>query len=75
MERGVGDDYGIGSKECFSILEVAKMLEADIHLEPSPIGNRYTATLNISKTEELGWQTKNSLMDYLKARMLSCKKP
>ena len=75
MERGVGDDYGLGSEEYFSILEVAEMLEANILLKSSPIGNRYTATLNISKTEELGWKTKHSLVDYLKTRILSSKKP
>ena len=74
MQHGVGDGYGLGSREYFSILDVAKILDADIHFKPSPIGNRYTATLNISKTEDLGWKTRNNLVDYLKERMLNFNK-
>ncbi|MBL0702642.1 MAG: hypothetical protein JJV95_01480, partial [Sulfurospirillum sp.] len=64
-ENGYGDEFGIGSKEAFTILEVAKMYNVEIKMLPERRGNRMTAEVVSSKTKALGWTPKRKLQDYI----------
>ena len=64
-ENGYGDEFGIGSGEAFSILEVAKMYDGNIQMLPERAGNRMTADVISAKTEALGWTPKRQLRDYI----------
>ena len=65
-ENGYGDEFGIGSDESFSILEVAEMFKGSIKMIPERKGNRMTSAVVTEKTKELGWQPKHSLEQYIK---------
>lgn len=64
---GMGDDFGIGNEEAYSILEVAKLFGGEIVMKPAPQGNRMTADIDTSKTRSLGWSPKKKLADYIAA--------
>ena len=64
-ENGFGDEFGIGAKESFSVLETAKMFGGEIEFLPARKGNRLTAEVMTEKTEELGWRQKHKLKDYI----------
>jgi UDP-glucose 4-epimerase len=62
---GYGDDYGIGCKESYTVLEVAEMFGGDIKMLPERKGNRLSADVITKKTVELGWSSKENLKDYI----------
>ena len=64
-ENGYGDEFGIGSDESFSILEVAQMYGGKIEMLPERRGNRMTAEVMSEKTKALGWIPKIKLEDYI----------
>ena len=64
-EHGHGDDYGIGAEQAFSILEVAKLFDADIEFIPERLGNRVSAELKTEKIKKLGWKQKHTLNKYI----------
>lgn len=65
-EKGEGDDYGIGSPESFSILEIANLFKgAKIKMLPERPGNRMSADVIIEKTKSLGWSPKWSIKEYI----------
>ena len=64
-ENGYGDEFGIGSDEAFSIVEVAKMFGGEIQMLPERRGNRMTAEVMTEKTKALGWSPKRKLADYI----------
>ena len=64
-EQGYGDDYGIGSPESYTILEIAKLFSAPVEMLPERPGNRMTADVVTAKTEALGWSPKWSITDYI----------
>ncbi|MDA9364370.1 NAD-dependent epimerase/dehydratase family protein [Flavobacteriaceae bacterium] len=64
-EQGYGDDYGIGSPESYTILEIAKLFKAPLEMLPERPGNRMTADVVTAKTEALGWSPKWSITDYI----------
>lgn len=66
-ENGYGDEFGIGSEEGFSILEVAKMFNGHIEMLPERKGNRMTADVIADKTKALGWSAKRTLADYIES--------
>ena len=65
-ENGNGDEFGIGSPDSYSIIEIAKMFGAEIEMLPERNGNRMTAEVVTSKTEELGWAPKFSVVNYIR---------
>lgn len=65
-EQGYGDEFGIGSPESFSVLEIAKMFGGEIEMLPERKGNRMTADVLTAKTESLGWRPVHSVCDYIK---------
>jgi UDP-glucose 4-epimerase len=62
---GYGDDYGIGCKESYTVLEVAEMFGGVIKMLPERKGNRLSADVITKKTVELGWSSKENLKDYI----------
>lgn len=64
-ENGYGDEFGIGSPEAFSILEVANLFGGKIEMLPERKGNRMTADVVTDKTRALGWTPKRVLADYI----------
>ena len=64
-ENGFGDNFGIGSTECFSIFEIAEMFGGEIKMLPERPGNRMIADLVTSKTEAIGWKCTISIKDYI----------
>jgi UDP-glucose 4-epimerase len=64
-ETGYGDEFGIGSEESFSILEVAKLFKGQIQMLPERRGNRMTADVITERTRALGWSPKRRLIDYI----------
>ena len=65
-EKGDGDGYGIGCSSSYSVLEIAKMFGAEINFIPEREGNRMTAEVFTSRTEELGWESTIAIEDYIK---------
>ncbi len=64
-ENGYGDEFGIGSEEAFSILEVAQMYGGEIQMLSERRGNRMTAEVISDKTKALGWTPKRNLEKYI----------
>ena len=64
-EKGFGDDFGIGSPEAFSVLEIASFFDSPIKLIPERKGNRMDALVVTTKTEALGWRSHNSIKEYI----------
>lgn len=65
-KKGDGDGYGIGSSEAISVINLAKMFNADIEYLPPRKGNRMDARLVTKKTKDLGWKPKINLRDHIK---------
>jgi UDP-glucose 4-epimerase len=66
-DNGYGDEFGIGSDEAFSILEVAKMYNGEIEMLPERRGNRISADVLTKKTKALGWKSSKKLKDYIES--------
>lgn len=69
-EFGRGDEYGIGASEAYNIIEVAEMFYSDnskIEMLPERKGNRMSAEVITTKTEELGWKQQRFLKDYIRS--------
>jgi len=64
-EKGCGDNFGIGSEEEFSILEIANKFGGAIEYLPERRGNRMKADLITDKTRSLGWKCQNSIDEYI----------
>ncbi len=65
-ENGYGDEFGIGSPDAYTILEIAQMFGGVIEMLPERKGNRMVADVVTCKTESLGWSPKRSIKDYIK---------
>ncbi len=64
-ENGYGDDFGIGSPQSFTVLEIAQMFGKDIVMISERKGNRMTAEVVTSKTEALGWRAQQTVSNYI----------
>jgi UDP-glucose 4-epimerase len=64
-EKGEGDDFGIGNKTAYSVLDVAHMFGGEIVMGPEVQGNRMSSDIDTSKTELLGWECRHALADYI----------
>lgn len=64
-EHGYGDEFGIGSDEAYSILEIAQLFDGSIEMLPERRGNRMQAEVISDKTMALGWQPRRHLTDYI----------
>jgi UDP-glucose 4-epimerase len=70
-ENGYGDEFGIGSPESFTVLEVAELFGGEIQMLPERKGNRMTADVVTDKTHALGWSSKRTLADYIQMLRIS----
>ena len=65
-ENGQGDEYGIGSPESYSVLEIAKMFTDNIVMLPERKGNRMESIVDTTRVEkEFGWKPENNVRDYI----------
>jgi len=64
--NGYGDEFGIGSPEEFTVMEIADMFGGKIKMLPERKGNRMMGNVITSKTQQLGWTVKNSIREYIK---------
>jgi UDP-glucose 4-epimerase len=64
-EKGVGDEFGIGSKKSYSVLEIADMFGGKVEMLSPRKGNRMSAEVLVEKTINLGWLEKYNLSDYV----------
>ncbi|QQR65458.1 NAD-dependent epimerase/dehydratase family protein [Candidatus Kaiserbacteria bacterium] len=65
-EKGDGDNFGIGSDEHFSLLEVAEMFGGVIEMLPQTQSSRTSPDVDAGKVRELGWVPTHHLPDYIK---------
>lgn len=66
-ESGEGDEFGLGSSEAISVLELAQMYGSEVTMIPSRPGNRTDSSLNAEKSIALGWQARRHLRDYIES--------
>ena len=64
-ENGYWDEFGIGSPDAHSILDIAQMFGGEIQMLPERKGNRMTADVVSSKTEALDWKPTKSIKEYI----------
>lgn len=69
-EKGIGDNYGIGSQESYNIIEIAEMMNMPIKFIPERKGNRMQAPIITEKTKFLGWKQEYKLEDYVKDKLI-----
>jgi len=69
-ENGQGDDFGIGSSESFTVMEIAKMFGGNIKILPERPGNRMVADIITEKTEKLGWKASWSIKNYISNKII-----
>ena len=65
-EKGEGDEFGLGNKRTYTILELAKLFGGPIEMLPERPGNRMDASIETSKSEALGWSAKRELAEYIR---------
>ena len=73
-EKGLGDNYGIGCSQSYSILNIAKMFGSEIEFLPERKGNRMSASVVCDKTKDLGWEESHSIEGYIRDIVNECKK-
>ena len=65
-EKGQGDEYGIGSPESYTVLEVAQMFTDNITMLPERKGNRMESVIDTSRIEkEFGWKPQHTVREYI----------
>lgn len=62
---GINEEFGIGSDESYSIIELAELIGLDYSIGDEKMGNRMDAQLITEKTKALGWKSKHRLKDYI----------
>lgn len=67
--KGDGDDYKIGCRNAYSILEAVQHLGVTYEMQEGNDANRLSSDLGFTRMEELGWSTEMDLMEYLSSRM------
>jgi len=67
-ESGQGEDYGIGSPESHSVLDIAKMFTDNITMLPERKGNRMESIVDTHRIEkEFGWIPKHTVREYIES--------
>lgn len=64
-KKGQGDEFGIGSPEAFTVMEIAQMFGGKIEMLSERKGNRMTAEVITAKTQALGWKPKRNIKNYI----------
>ena len=71
-EKGEGDNFGIGSDEHFSLLEVAEMFGGTIEMLPQTQSSRTSPDVDVEKIRALGWVSQHHLREYIKDGKMGC---
>lgn len=67
-EKGQGDEFGLGSHESHTMLEIAKMFTDDIVMLPARPGNRMESIVDTTRAEqEFGWKTEHTVKEYIES--------
>jgi UDP-glucose 4-epimerase len=74
-EKGTGDEFGIGSEESFTVLQLAQMFDMPTVLMPERKGNRGGAQVITEKTTALGWSPHRNLKEYISKLPTATRKP
>jgi UDP-glucose 4-epimerase len=64
-EKGEGDEFGLGAKEAYSVIEVAELFGGKVEMLPERQGNRMSAMLDDAKSRMLGWEPRRHLPEYI----------
>lgn len=65
-ELGEGDDYGLGSKEGYTILDIAKFFKTSIEMLPERKGNRMDSFVDILKVQkEFNWKAEKRIEEHI----------
>ena len=73
-EQGDGDEYGLGSHESYSVLDIANMFTDNITMLPERPGNRIDSKVDTTRAErEFGWKPEMSVRDYIASLKLQKK--
>jgi UDP-glucose 4-epimerase len=64
-DSGSGDEYGIGSEDSYTVLQIAQMFGGKIKMLAERKGNRMSAEVVTKKTKELGWSAKYDICEYV----------
>jgi len=68
-QNGHGDNYGIGSDNSYSVLDVIKLADCEYEIGKAKKGNRLSANLITEKTKALGWKENDSIVEYIKRQI------
>ena len=67
-EKGQGDEYGLGSHESYTVLELAKMFTDNIVMLPERKGNRMESIVDTTRAEqEFGWKPVHTVKEYIES--------
>jgi UDP-glucose 4-epimerase len=67
-EQGHGDEYGLGSHESNTMLEIANMFSDNIVMLPERKGNRMDSVVDTARVEnEFGWKPELSVRQYIES--------
>lgn len=66
-KKGEGDGYGIGAKDCHSLLGVAEMFGGEIEMLPQTKSTRSSSEVDSIKIEALGWKPTKTLKEYIES--------
>ena len=67
-ESGRGDEFGLGSHESYSVLDIAKMFGGEIQMLPERKGNRMESIVDTTRVEEeFGWKAEHTVRDYIES--------
>jgi len=73
-EKGDGDEYGLGSPEAYSVLDIANMFGGEITMLPERKGNRMESLVDTSRAErEFGWKPQRTVGAYVESLKASKK--
>ncbi len=65
-KKGEQDEYMLGTKKTYTILQIAKMFKCKIKFLPARKGDRHTSTMiNNNAKKILGYKTKKDIKDYI----------
>tara|TARA_B100000795_G_C22761164_1_gene423662 strand:- start:408 stop:1283 length:876 start_codon:yes stop_codon:yes gene_type:complete len=64
-ENGIGDEFGIGNPEAYTIKEIAEMFGGKVETLRERQGNRMTANVMTDKIKELGWKPTYDIKEYI----------
>ncbi|HVX90773.1 MAG TPA: NAD-dependent epimerase/dehydratase family protein [Candidatus Paceibacterota bacterium] len=65
--EGRGDEYGIGTEDVYSALEVAELFGGEVLMMPARRTSRPSAHVDAEKVKALGWKPSWTLKEYIRS--------